>query len=163
MFRGGKGLVLLIVDQEVSAEKDRNPVQPAFHGRSVQRERENVFGIFDIIQPDLPDPSGRDKGILRDSVVHDDVYAFRRLVRVAVPLSADQLNTGLELSPALFYDFLIISGVGLMRINRISQGGSFLCAAGGCRKKHKQQQNGCQEFFHRFRLLLPKERLSGCA
>ncbi len=47
-----------------------------------------------------------------------------------------------------------------MRINRISQGGSFLCAAGGCRKKHKQQQNGCQEFLHCFCLLLPKERIS---
>jgi len=42
-FSGGRSLTVLVINQEVPAEKGRDPVEPAVHGEVLQGEGINVL------------------------------------------------------------------------------------------------------------------------
>ena len=137
-----------IVDQEVSAEKHRNAVQPAFRGQPLQGKREDVSGIPHRLRIDRLNPSGIDQRFQHDRVEHDHINALRRVVDVTVPLGANQRYIGFDLGPAAFNDLLIIPGIRQIGKHRIRQSVHPRLRAACRAKDHHQSHDSCENLLH---------------
>ena len=70
-----KRFTILIIDQKVSAQENRNAVQPVIHSKPFQRKGENIFRSQHVIRRDWLDPSGIYDLVPHYGIKHDHIDA----------------------------------------------------------------------------------------